>query len=213
MQLKAPSNPDGLIILVADDHAMILEMIKIYLEQVPDISARIATSLDGALKCIAAEGPFDLVLLDLDMPGMAEEGVARARAANGANPVAILTGHPTPRMVEDLLAAGAIGVVPKTTSLRSLTNAIRFMAAGERYVPMELFRTQDTLRAAMPDPLSKRELMVLEHLSEGQSNRDIGAALGLGEPTVKMHVKSICRKLGAANRTQAVIESRKRRLI
>lgn len=206
-------NATGLRILVADDHAMILEMIKIFLEQVPDITARTASSLDEALTCIGAEGPFDLVLLDLDMPGMAEAGVARARAANAPHPVAILTGHPTPRVVEELLAAGAVGVVPKTTSLRSLTNAIRFMAAGERYVPMELFQARDSQRAALPNPLSPRELMVLEHLSEGRSNRDIGAALGLGEPTVKMHVKSICGKLGVANRTQAVIESRRRRLI
>ncbi len=201
-------------LLVADDHAMVLEMIGMFLEQAPDISVTTGASLDEAVAHVEKSGPFDLVLLDLDMPGMAGSvGLARAIEANGSKPVAILTGNPSPRKVDELLADGAAGVVLKTTSLRSLANAVRFMAAGEKYVPMELMQERNRSQAALAVPLSERELMVLEHLSEGQPNREIGKALGLGEPTIKMHVKSICKKLGVSNRTQAVIVSRDLKLI
>lgn len=204
----------GIKLLVADDHAMILEMIGMFLQQAPDITVTTGVSLDEALVHVEKSGPFDLVLLDLDMPGMGgSSGLAKAIALNGGKPVAILTGNPSPRKVDELLAEGAAGVVLKTTSLRSLANAVRFMAAGEKYIPMELMQDRGKSQAALPVPLSDRELMVLEHLSEGQPNREIGKALGLGEPTIKMHVKSICKKLGVSNRTQAVIASRDLKLI
>ncbi|WP_126978649.1 response regulator transcription factor [Frigidibacter oleivorans] len=201
-------------VLIADDHAMILEMFEMYLANVPDIALTTTTDLDGALKKIEENGFYDLVLVDLDMPGMnGLTGLTRAIQANGGKPVAILTGGPSPRMVDDIMAHGASGVVVKTTSLRSLANAIRFMASGERYVPLELLHEKNRAHASIAVPLSDREMMVLARLVEGMPNREIGAALNLAEPTIKMHVKSICKKLGVSNRTQAVIASRDLKLI
>ncbi len=83
------------------------------------------------------------------------------------------------------------------------------MANGGRYVPVELIETQRIRsREASKAPLSDREMTVLALLAEGKPNREIGEALSLAEATVKMHVKSICSKLGANNRTQAVIVAR-----
>lgn len=202
-----PAGPAPIRVLIADDHTLILEMFKIFLADLPDIEATTAQTLDEALACIAGAGPFDIVLLDLNMPGMnGISGLCKGLEANGGKPVAILTGAPSPRMVEEIMANGGAGIVLKTTSLRSLANAIRFMAAGEQYIPMELVRDKTGRRDDMP--LSDKEMQVLGYLAEGLPNREIGNALNLAEPTIKMHVKSICKKLGVSNRTQAVIATR-----
>lgn len=201
-------------LLVADDHAMILDMFDMYVSSLSDISLRTAPDLDAALKLVRAEGPFDIVLLDYSMPGMnGLDGLVTVLQENGGKPVGILTGNPTVRMVDEVMEKGGAGVILKSASLRSLINTIRFMAAGEKYVPMNLINEQNEARKAMPVPLSDREFSVLVPLADGLSNRDIGETLGLAEPTVKMHVQSICKKLGAQNRTQAVVTARNLNLI
>lgn len=208
MTQTAPSN--GLRVLIADDHEMILEMFEMYLSGVAGMDVTTATDLDQADELIVEQGPFDVVLLDLNMPGMnGVAGLRRAIRHNQGKPVAIITGNPTPRMQEEILQAGASGIVLKTTAARSLANAIRFMDAGEFYLPMELMRqTQSTTRDARHGKLSEKEMAVLQYLAEGKQNKEIANELTLAEPTVKMHVTAICRKLGAQNRTQAVIIAR-----
>ncbi|MGI3166250.1 response regulator transcription factor [Pseudooceanicola sp. 200-1SW] len=201
--------PSPLRILVADDHVMVLEMFEQFLSNQPNMAAQTAPDLAAALASMDSDGPFDLALIDLNMPGM--EGTAGLRKAmehNADKPVALLTSNPTPAVVSDVLQMGAAGIVLKTTSLKDLANEVRFMAAGGRYIPVELIETgpvRTRSREATSSPLSARETTVLDLLGEGKSNREIGADLSLAEATVKMHVKSICSKLGASNRTQAVI--------
>ncbi|WP_010141903.1 response regulator transcription factor [Oceanicola sp. S124] len=196
-------------ILVADDHAMVLEMFQQFLSSQANMEAVTAPDLDAALACMDNEGPFDLALVDLNMPGMdGTSGLRKAMEHNKGKPVALLTSNPSPDVVADVLQLGAAGIVLKTTSLKDLANEVRFMIAGGRYIPVELIETgpiRTRTREATNSPLSAREMTVLNLLGEGRSNREIGAALTLAEATVKMHVKSICSKLGASNRTQAVI--------
>ena len=204
----------GLRVLVADDHAMILDMLEMYLASVPDIDVTTVADLHAALAAIDADGPFDLVLVDLDMPGMnGVEGLERALKHNGGKPVGILTSNPGRAVVEEAMALGGAGIVLKTASLKNFANEMRFMAGGGRYLPIELVEQQATVSEAPVSALSKRENEVLALLAEGKPNRAIGADLSLAEPTVKMHVKSICKKLGVSNRTQAVIAAQERKLI
>ena len=136
-------------------------------------------------------------------------GLRRALRLQKGKPVAILTSNPTPRMVEELMNGGAAGIVLKTTAARSLVTAIRFMHAGEQYLPLELARKPAPLPQKVRNgTLTEREMAVLSQLAEGRQNKEIAADLQLAEPTVKMHVTSICRKLGAQNRTQAVVLAR-----
>ncbi len=148
-----------------------------------------------------------MVLVDLDMPGMnGISGLQQAIARNGGRPVGILTSNPTAHVVSETLEMAGAGIILKTESLKNLTNEIRFMANGGRYIPVELIKQQKMKSSEQAGGiLSKRELTVLALLAEGKPNREIGSDLGLAEPTVKMHVKSICTKLGASNRTHAVI--------
>lgn len=201
-------------VLIADDHDMIAELMSMLLSTTPDLVAVVCSSLEAALTRESAEGPFDVVLLDYHMPGMnGVEGLRRMTAIRAGRPVAIITGAPTPAMVDQVMAAGAAGVIPKTASMRSLVNALRFIQAGEVYLPLDLVTQREAARAEAGQIFTPKELLVLRQLGDGKPNKVIALDLSLAEPTIKMHVKAICRKLGVSNRTQAVIAARDRGLL
>jgi DNA-binding NarL/FixJ family response regulator len=142
------------------------------------------------------------------MPGM--NGLAGLKHALGLPErprVALISGEATRDLAEQALAAGAAGFVPKTLSAKSLVNAVRFMAMGETYMPIELM-TAEEQRHPLLETLSRRELQVLRGLTEGKANKEIARDLEVQEPTVKLHVKTLYRKLSVTNRTQAALAAR-----
>ena len=197
-------------ILLADDHDMVRETISAYLHSVGGAEVTSTVNLTDALDQIDKIGPFDLVLLDYNMPGMfGLEGLARALKSNGGGGVAILSGSAPTHTAQDALDAGAIGYLPKTMGAKSLLNAVRFMSAGEVYVPVELLREQPAEEVhPLIEKLSQREVEVLSGLCRGQSNKEIARDLELQEVTIKLHVRTLCRKMDAKNRTQAAITAK-----
>ena len=196
-------------ILVADDHEMILDIARMYLDQQGDMSVVTVPDLDAALNAFREEGPFDVVILDYQMPGMdGLAGLQKMVSLAGDLPVAIITGNATRNLMNQSLDAGAAGIISKSLPMRSLANSIRFIHSGETYLPLYLMQDEPNKKAVVSGPLSGREMTVLGHLGEGRKNKEIASILGLSEGTVKMHVMSICRKLEAANRTQAVVIAR-----
>lgn len=194
-------------ILIADDHDMVRETISAYLTSEGGAEVTTAIDLQSALQEVEASGPFDLVLLDYNMPGMMGlDGLTRTLAANGGKGVGILSGTAPARTAQDALAAGAIGFIPKTMGAKSLLNAVRFMSAGEIYMPVELMREQAAADThPLAQKLSPREMETLGGLSRGLSNKEIARELDLQEVTIKLHVRTLCRKLEAKNRTQAAL--------
>ena len=194
-------------ILIADDHDLLKDTLVLFLQGEGNIETVTASDFDGAISMVDTKGPFDLVMLDYNMPGMnGLEGLKKALAYNGGQTVALMSGIATRAVAEEALALGAAGFVPKTLSAKSLVNAVRFMAMGEQYAPID-FMTQEEEAAPNPlaEKLSRRELQVLEGLSQGKSNKEIARDLELQEPTIKLHVKTLYRKIGAGNRTQAAL--------
>ena len=195
-------------ILIADDHDLLRETLSMFLASEGSIDTALASTLGAALDLIQSEEKFDLIMLDYNMPGMAGlNGLKRAMEASGGSPVALMSGIASRSVAEEALSFGAAGFVPKTLAAKTLVNAVRFMAMGEKYAPIDFMTADDPTVAPNPlaQKLSRRELQVLEGLSKGKSNKEIARDLDLQEPTIKLHVKTLYRKIGAANRTQAAL--------
>jgi len=198
-------NTAELSVLIVDDHQLVAEVLATHLNVLGGILADVARSLPAALEMIEKRGGYDVVLLDLWMPGVdGLGGLATIIAANGGKPVALMSGNLPPATVKEAMRLGAASCIPKTLPAKSLINALRFIATGETFLPMQ--GTYEAPQEGLLDRvLSDRERQVLEGLRQGRTNKEIGRELALSEVTIKMHVRSICSKLDAKNRTQAAL--------
>lgn len=194
-------------ILVADDHDLVRETIAAYLEAEGFQDVQLASDVDAALELVAG-GKFDLVLVDYEMPGMhGLSGLVRLIEANRPGAVALISGAISTDTAAAALEMGAAGFVPKTLGSRNLVAAVKVMVAGEVFAPMSLFGK------GTEGLLSGREIDVLRGICAGKSNKEIARDYGLQEVTVKLHVKTMSRKLGAKNRTHAAMIARDRKLV
>lgn len=206
-------------LLIADDHKLLRETLGSFLAQQEDISTVTVGDITEAQRAIASCGPFDLVLLDYGMPGMESlDGLQAILSQENAPAVVLISGMAPHEVVERALQMGIRGFLHKSMPATSTLNALRFMALGERYVPVDFMMCQAERRgaeAAAPPPppgarelaqsLTPRETEVLQALCHGHTNKEIARALGLSEPTIKLHVKTLYRRLGVSNRTQAAM--------
>ncbi len=195
-------------VLLADDHDLVRDGIQAYLEaRLPSITVVTASDFQGALALAAASPGFDLVMLDLRMPGMdGAAGVERMRAALPDLPLAILSGYPCPPELAHALARLHVSFLPKTLSGEALISKLNEVMDGETYPPPSHGEpaTSDPDSVSDTRPLTRREREVLSHLSLGLSNKEIARRLTIEEVTVRLHLRGIFRKLGVHNRTQAV---------
>ena len=198
-------------ILLADDHDLVREAIAAFLVNEGEADVVMTGSLPEAINEVKQKGPFDLVLLDYNMPGMnGLDGLRKMISISDERPVALLSGTTTRALAEEAISEGAAGFVPKTLGSKSMISAARFMAAGEIYAPFNLMQKREEQTS---DLLSKRELDVLQGICRGQANKEIARDFNIHEATVKLHAKTLCRKLGARNRTHAAMIARDRNLV
>ncbi len=197
-------------VLIADDHDLLRDTLVMFLEGEGRMETASAGTFQEACARIESDAPYDLILLDYNMPGMnGLEGLRAAIALKDGQRVALISGEATRQIAEDALEAGAAGFVPKSLPAKSLVNAVKFMAMGEQYAPIDFMTAVEEVPTnALAEKLTPRELQVLKGLTEGKSNKEIARDLDITEPTIKLHVKTLYRKVGAANRTQAALIAR-----
>lgn len=196
--------------LIADDHQMVRLALKVALEPLgADATFVEAANAEEAIAAAGAHDDIDLVLIDVSMPGMGGlEGVKRLRAAHPALPVVVCTALEDGTLVKELLGLGVAGFLPKSDSTQVILEAVRLVLAGGTYVPPRLLAAASAPPSAAAialDSLTPRQRDVLRLLAQGKPNKVIARELDISEATVKVHLLSVFRALGARNRTEAVV--------
>lgn len=215
-------------LLIADDHTLFRDALVQYIERAePAAEITVAKDFREAYAALKDNRDQDLVLLDLRMPHMnGLEGFRRLRMEFPGLKVALMSGVAEEHDVRAAMDLGAAGYFPKTLSGKALLRAVQLVLSGERFLPLDS-ETNAIMPSHYPDAerekliyqdnhpvtLTPRETQVLAYLSRGVSNKEIARELDLQVVTVKLHVRGICRKLGAKNRTQAALRARELGLV
>ncbi|MCO5163391.1 MAG: response regulator transcription factor [Mesorhizobium sp.] len=201
--------------LIIDDHPLFREALHSAVSMAyPKVETIEATTVAEALDILKGGAPFDLALLDLNIPGVQGfDGLLQIRTSHPRLPVVIVSGHEDNRIVSQALSYGAAGFIPKSSRKADLAAAIRDVMEGAVFVPQSYQpqpgTAQDEDRSDLIRRLSTltpQQMRVLNMLRQGLLNKQIAYELQVGETTVKAHVSEILRKLHVYSRTQAVIE-------
>lgn len=206
-------------VLVVDDHQVVMDGLRPYLRKIdPEVEIVWAPSAEDALECLDRPGEFDLVLLDVVMPGMnGLDGLTEIRDRRPELPVVMISGQADRNQILTALYRGAAGFIEKALPGAAMVKAVELVLAGETYIPSRILSAQDPQEPGMDHfeqevpqssgplgALSRREREVLSLLLKGQSNKEIAAHLGVKSSTAAFHLRGVLKKLGAANRGQAV---------
>ncbi len=219
-------------LLVADDHTLFRDALLQYIERAePEAETLLANDLQGAFSYLEAGEKPDLILLDYRMPGMnGLKGLEKLRKSYPDFRVVMMSGVVELPEIQEAIDLGIVGYFPKTMSGKAFIKAIQLVATGEKFfsfdseahslMPSYYADHEDKKytgsngqgstasaekNAELLEKLSEREKEVLSYLVNGDSNKEIANKLDLQVVTVKLHVRGICRKLGAKNRTQAAL--------
>jgi two-component system, NarL family, response regulator LiaR len=210
---------DRIRVLIADDHAVVRQGLRTFLEVQDDIEV-VGEASDGreALAMIEALAP-DVVVMDLLMPRLSGiEATRQIRELRPATKVIVLTSFLDDEKVFAAVRAGAAGYLLKDVRPQELGEAIRTVSRGEALLhPAAAAKLmQEFAQENRPSPrqgLTERELEVLRLIARGRSNKEIALDLGVAEKTAKTHVSNILQKLNLADRTQAALYAVREKLV
>ena len=205
-------------LLVVDDHPLMAEALTLVLSTL-DSEAHIDTARDlqSAFRSAESPPPFDVVLLDLGLPGCAGlEALERFRERFPTLPVVVVSASGDPAAIIGALDLGAMGFIPKSSPKDVILNAVRLVVSGGVYVPVQAVsaRGAEPVPAAPPAiprttaqdlGLSPRQADVLTLVLKGLPNKLIARKLDISENTTKVHVSAVLKALGVSTRTQALI--------
>ncbi|MDI1479242.1 response regulator transcription factor [Polyangium sp. y55x31] len=203
---ETSANPSGsykIRVLIADDHVTVLEGLSAIISRQPDMEVVAAASNGRQVVELWEQCRPDIALIDIRMPVL--DGVAaieEIRRNDASARLIVLTTFDTDNDLLNAVKAGAKGYLLKDSRREELLDCIRRVHRGETCLPASL--VQKLAASLSREALTSREVEVLEYLARGQSNKEISALLGIGETTVKSHLRSIFRKLDVLSRTEAI---------
>jgi len=199
-------------LLIVDDHTLVREGMRAFMETRPEVEV-IGEAGDG-FGAVEKERTLkpDVILLDLVMPG--KDGLTAIQEIKQANPdarILVLTSFTDDDKVFPAIKAGALGYLLKDSTSEELIQAIQLVAKGEASLHPTIARklmreiNRPSTLPPTPDPLTSREVEVLDCIAKGLSNNEIASELIISDRTVNAHVSNILKKLHLANRTQAAL--------
>jgi len=202
--------------LIADDHPLFRGALR---EAVSGLFQHVeigeAGSFEDVAKLLDRGGEVDLILLDLNMPGVRGfSGLIYLRAQYPSVPIVVVSANDDPTVIRRCMDLGTSGFIPKTLGIEEMRAAIKRVLEGGVWTPPDVdlsagADTETTNLMARLASLTPQQVRVLMMLSEGLLNKQIAYELGVSEATVKAHVSAILQKLGVESRTQAVITAAK----
>ncbi|WP_188063051.1 response regulator [Sphingobium sp. KCTC 72723] len=201
-------------VLIVDDHPLVRDGLRSVIAiSFDNIEIFEAASLQEAVATLEKQDNFDLILLDLHIPDVRRlEGLKLLRDRFPILPVVMVSGAFDRAIVQEALAAGAAGFIPKSLKRSAIVDALHRVVSGEIYLP----ETMGDAPVASPeedeivrriDSLTPQQKTVLGHLVNGRLNKQIAHDLNVSMTTIKAHVSAILQKLGVLSRTQAVIKA------
>jgi DNA-binding NarL/FixJ family response regulator len=199
-------------VIIVDDHPLFRDALKQTLTSAfPGIVIAEAGTLEAVSGTLASDRDFDLVLLDLKMPGVQGfSGLVFLRAQYPAVPIVVVSASEEPHIIRRALDLGASGYIPKSASAETMRRALAVLLDGGIWTPE--IAAVETSPDSEADRLARRlatltpqQVRVLMMLREGLLNKQIAHQLGVSEATIKAHVSAILQKLDVDSRTQAVI--------
>ncbi len=216
-----PLGIDGMRILLADDHVLFRSGMRYILAELdPEVTIQEVGSGEDVVRA-AREQTYDLVLMDMLMPGMNQcDVIITLKDLQPDLPIVIVSMLDSPGVIRSAVAAGASGFIPKTSTSEIMTEAIRLVLAGGVYLPPAVLGPEEEGRGddevgSLPQDahLTRQQRAVLAELSLGKSNKEIAQSLSISEATVKVHLAAIMRTLKVRNRTQVVLAARQHNLL
>lgn len=205
-------------ILIVDDHPLFLEALQRAISSVfPATQTSEAVSIEAAKAQLQGRTRFDVVLLDLALPGTRGfEGLLELRTLYPKIPIVVVSALEDPRIVQDVMRYGAAGFISKSAGRDEIASALKDVMDGSVTLPKGYRPPEERTASEVQGDLVQRlqtltpkQLSVLKMLRQGLLNKQIAHELQIEETTVKAHVSEILRKLNVASRTQAVIEAQK----
>ena len=199
-------------LLIADDHPLFREALHGLIARLYPSAAIYETDNISSLYTLVKDSPnADLLLLDLSMPGAAGySALVHLQAQHPLLPIVIVSAHEDPVLIRRAIDHGAMGFIPKSVDTKTLSAALQDILLGNVWIPESAaaippISSEEKQVANLLRDLTPQQFRVLQMVSTGQLNKQIAHELDVSEATIKTHMTAILRKLGANNRTQAVL--------